>query len=107
MREAIISLSSLGLKPEECIRAYHALGREAFGRIKADPYLLCGEGIVEDFTRVDAMAQGLEIEPDSANRVGAGFSLSCGTISATAIPASQRKRLRHRLERCSGLMRPL
>lgn len=72
MREAIISLSSLGLKPEECIRAYHALGREAFGRIKADPYLLCGEGIVEDFTRVDAMAQGLEIEPDSANRVGAG-----------------------------------
>lgn len=73
MREAIISLSSLGLKPEECIRAYHALGREAFGRIKADPYLLCGEGIVEDFTRVDAMAQGLEIEPDSANRVGAGI----------------------------------
>lgn len=72
MREAIISLSSLGLKPEECIRAYHALGREAFGRVKADPYLLCGEGIVEDFTRVDAMAQGLEIEPDSANRVGAG-----------------------------------
>lgn len=72
MREAIISLSSLGLKPEECIRAYHALGREAFGRIKADPYLLCGEGIVEDFTRVDAMAQGLEIEPDSTNRVGAG-----------------------------------
>lgn len=73
MREAIISLSSLGLKPEECIRAYHALGREAFGQIKADPYLLCGEGIVEDFTRVDAMAQGLEIEPDSANRVGAGI----------------------------------
>lgn len=73
MREAIISLSSLGLKPEECIRAYHALGREAFGRVKADPYLLCGEGIVEDFTRVDAMAQGLEIEPDSANRVGAGI----------------------------------
>lgn len=72
MREAIISLSSLGLKPEECIRAYHTLGREAFGRVKADPYLLCGEGIVEDFTRVDAMAQGLEIEPDSANRVGAG-----------------------------------
>lgn len=72
MREAIISLSSLGLKPEECIRAYHALGREAFGRVKADPYLLCGEGIVEDFTRVDAMAQGLEIEPDSTNRVGAG-----------------------------------
>lgn len=73
MREAIISLSSLGLKPEECIRAYHALGREAFGRVKADPYLLCGEGIVEDFTRVDAMAQGLEIESDSANRVGAGI----------------------------------
>lgn len=73
MREAIISLSSLGLKPEECIRAYHALGREAFGRVKADPYLLCGEGIVEDFTRVDAMAQGLEIESGSANRVGAGI----------------------------------
>lgn len=73
MREAIISLSSLGLKPEECIRAYHALGREAFGRVKADPYLLCGEGVVEDFTRVDAMAQGLEIRQDSANRVGAGI----------------------------------
>lgn len=73
MREAIISLSGLGLSPEECIRAYHALGREAHDKIKADPYILCGEGIVEDFTRVDAMAYGLAIEQDSPNRVGAGI----------------------------------
>ncbi len=73
MREAVIALSSLGLAPEECMRAYHALGREAPEKIKADPYLLCGEGVVEDFTRVDSMAQGLAIEPDSPNRVDAGI----------------------------------
>ena len=73
MREAVIELSALGLSPEECMRAYHAFGRDALERIKADPYLLCGEGIVDDFTRVDAMAQGLSIPPDSPNRVGAGI----------------------------------
>lgn len=73
MREAILSLSTLGLKPEECIRAYHALGRGAHDRIQADPYILCGEGIVEDFARVDRMAQGLEIGPDAPNRVCAGI----------------------------------
>lgn len=73
MREAIIALSALGLTPEECIRAYHTLGRDAESRIKADPYILCGEGIVEDVTRVDAMAQGLDIGLDSPSRVGAGI----------------------------------
>lgn len=73
MREAVIALSSLGLSPEECMRAYHTFGREALEKIKADPYLLCGEGVVEDFARVDTMAQGLEIAPDSPNRVDAGI----------------------------------
>ena len=72
VREAMLFLGEYGITPAETMRVWKVWGVSTVERIKADPYLLCTEGLRIGFDRADALAQAMGFSADSQMRVRAG-----------------------------------
>ncbi|NLW78448.1 MAG: ATP-dependent RecD-like DNA helicase [Ruminococcaceae bacterium] len=73
IREAVASLSRLGLSAAEAILAYRHYGRQTVELIEQNPYRLCGYPSYLAFARVDAMAEHLALPRDNRHRVRAAL----------------------------------
>ncbi len=73
IRALMIFLTGFGIPPSAAVAAWKKWGQFAVERIKADPYVLCGQGIDLDFSKAEEMAQKLEIPKESPGRVRAGI----------------------------------
>lgn len=73
IREVIAKLSKFAINPTEAIEVYKSLGADAAEMIGENPYLLCGEKIGFDFSRVEQIAEDLEFPKDSSERFFAGI----------------------------------
>ncbi|MFV0412952.1 MAG: ATP-dependent RecD-like DNA helicase [Oscillospiraceae bacterium] len=73
IREAIASLSRLGLNAAEALAAYRQYGANTLEAIGQNPYLLCGYPFYMPFGRADALAEKLSFMPESAERVRAAL----------------------------------
>ncbi len=72
VREVMLFFSRFGLTPDQSLAAFKRYGAAAVDKIKADPYLLCGEGIRLSFETADAIARSMGFAPDDPCRVEAG-----------------------------------
>lgn len=74
MRALMIFLAGFGVSPSAAVAAWKRWGQFAVERIKANPYVLCGQGIDLDFSKAEEMAAKLDIPKDSPGRVRAGIT---------------------------------
>lgn len=73
IREIMIYLGQYGITPAESLRVWKALGANCVDRIRANPYLLCTEGLRIGFDRADAIAMEMDRPQDDPFRVRAGI----------------------------------
>lgn len=74
VREIMISLEKYGMTPNECLKAFKALGNNAVALIEGNPYILCGDGIGIGFERADTIAGNLPGKHfDNMYRIQAGI----------------------------------
>lgn len=76
-RTAVIELETLGLTPDESLRAFRHLGNHAAARVEQDPYVLCVPEIGAGFERADSIAQSLPVKPAPECRIDAGLVHIC------------------------------
>ena len=72
IREIIARLAPFGINADEAIDVYKQMGNDAPQLITENPYLLCGDKIGFDFSRVDELARKLDISYDCTERISAG-----------------------------------
>lgn len=60
--------------PATAVRIYKKWGNSAVDRLKDNPYMLCTEMDGIGFKGADRLAMSIGIQPDSAERIGAGIS---------------------------------
>ena len=72
VREVMLLLARFKISTEDSIKAYKALGADAVNKIKANPYLLCGEKIDFSFEKAEDVAEYYNIPSDDILRVCAG-----------------------------------
>ncbi len=72
VREVMLLLARFKISTEDSIKAYKALGADAVNKIKANPYLLCGEKIDFSFEKAEDVAEYYNIPNDDILRVCAG-----------------------------------
>lgn len=73
IREAMVSLASFGLAPGEAIALYRHYGDNILNLLSDNPYLMCDYPLNLSFTRVDAIAEHLQIDQDSNQRLRAAI----------------------------------
>ena len=73
LQEVMLSLIEYGVSAAEALRCYKKWGMGAPERIRANPYVLCTEGLRIPFERVDAVCAERQIEADDRRRVTAGL----------------------------------
>ena len=73
IRETMMKLGSYGITPQEAVRAWKVFGDRTAGRVRDDPYCLCGDGIQVDFARADRIAAAMELPADHDCRLRAGI----------------------------------
>lgn len=64
VRELMLYLGEYGITADESLKVYRSLGPAAIDRIKANPYLLCGDELPFSFERIDEMAEKMGFAPD-------------------------------------------
>lgn len=72
IREVMLHLGRLGVAADEALLVYKIFGQSSVDRIKADPFLLCREGIDLPFERADEISLKLDFDRDSIERISAG-----------------------------------
>lgn len=72
VREVMLFFSRYGLSPDQSLAVFKRYGATAAEKIKADPYLLCGEGIHLPFETADAIARTMGFVENAPCRVEAG-----------------------------------
>lgn len=72
IREIIAKLTGFGINANEAVEIFKVLGADAAEQVRDNPYLLCGEAIGFDFSRVDKMAESIDFPKDSQARINAG-----------------------------------
>ncbi|MBE6739672.1 MAG: ATP-dependent RecD-like DNA helicase [Ruminococcaceae bacterium] len=72
VREVMLLLARFKISTEDSIKAYKVLGTDAVNKIKANPYLLCGEKIDFSFEKAEDVAEYYNIPNDDILRVCAG-----------------------------------
>ncbi|MDD4699711.1 MAG: ATP-dependent RecD-like DNA helicase [Oscillospiraceae bacterium] len=72
IREVMLHLGRLGVTADEALQVYKRYGQNSVDFIKADPFLLCKEGIDMPFERADEIATKMDLVPDSLERISAG-----------------------------------
>lgn len=98
IRALMIFLTGFGISPSAAAAAWKRWGQFAVEMIKANPYLLCSQGIDIDFAKAEEMAQSLELPRTSPDRVQAGilYILSKNAVNGhTCLPLD-------RLEKTAG-----
>jgi len=73
IRELMMFLSEYGIKPEEAVRIWKVFGPASMELIKSNPYIICGESIMADFSVADSIANSFERTADDPSRVTAGL----------------------------------
>lgn len=73
IRALMIVLAGYGVSPSVAVSAWKRWGQFAVEQIKANPYILCTQGIELEFSKAEEMAAKLEIPKDSPGRIRAGI----------------------------------
>ncbi len=73
MREAVASLTGLGLSIQEAMAAYKQYGALALDAVERNPFCLCGAPLHLSFARADAIAARLGFESESGERTRAAL----------------------------------
>lgn len=73
IREAMLTLGSYGITPEESLRLWKRYGPQCTDLLRENPYCLCEEGVDLDFTRADTIAASMERPQDDGGRIRAGI----------------------------------
>lgn len=73
IRELMMFLSDFGIKPEEAVRIWKVFGPSSMELIKNNPYIICGESIMADFSVADSIANSFERTADDPSRITAGL----------------------------------
>ncbi len=73
IREIIMLLSKYRISPDRCLKVYKRLGMQALKLIRANPYILCEEGLEFAFETAEEMAYDLNFPPESEHRIAAGI----------------------------------
>lgn len=74
IRALMIFLANYGIPPSAAVSSWRRWGQFAVEMLKANPYLLCEQGIEVDFAKAEAMAQKLEIPKENTGRIKAGIT---------------------------------
>ncbi len=73
IRQIMIALERYSMTPSECLKAFRTFGANSVNLIKANPYILCCEGVGVSFDRADDIANMLEEKPNENFRIKAGI----------------------------------
>ena len=73
VRDIMLMLSKYKVTPDRCLAIYKRFGETATDIIKANPYVLCEEGLDFRFETAEDIAADLSFEKDSEQRVSAGL----------------------------------
>ena len=73
IRALMIFLAGYGVSPSVAVSAWKRWGQFAVEQIKANPYILCAQGIELEFSKAEEMAAKLGIPKDSPGRIRAGI----------------------------------
>lgn len=73
LRGLMTFLSQYGIRSKYAMRVYQKYGSGGIDMICANPYLLCSSGIELEFSRVEKLAEDMNIKRNSPERVAAGI----------------------------------
>ena len=73
VRDVMLYLGQFGITPAEALRVWKLWGAAAVDKVKANPYLLCLEGLNIGFERADHIAMELNFPAEDEHRVRAGI----------------------------------
>ena len=73
VRDIMILLSKYNVSPDKCVNIYRKFGDKSIEMIKANPYVLCSEGIDFSFETAEDIANDYEFDRNSELRVCAGI----------------------------------
>lgn len=74
VRALMVFLSNFNITPNQSVVIFKRFGNVALDLIKANPYILCEEGIFINFAIVDEIAEEYNIPRDNEKRIVAGIS---------------------------------
>ncbi len=73
IRDIMIMLSKYKVTPDRCLNIYRRFGEKSTEIIKQNPYILCDEGLDFRFETAEDIAEDLDFDKDSEQRVAAGL----------------------------------
>ena len=73
IRDIMLLLSKFNISPDKCVPIYRKYGAKSIETIKANPYVLCAEGIDFGFELVEDIASDFAFDMSSKERISAGI----------------------------------
>lgn len=73
IRDVMLLLSKFNISPDKCVSIYKKFGAKSIEVIKANPYVLCEEGIDFNFELVEDIANDFNYDMSSELRISAGI----------------------------------
>lgn len=73
IRDIMLLLSKFNILPDKCVSIYRKYGARSIEMIKANPYILCQEGIDFNFELVEDIATDFSYDMSSRERITAGI----------------------------------
>ncbi|MBQ4120290.1 MAG: ATP-dependent RecD-like DNA helicase [Clostridia bacterium] len=73
IRDIMLMLSKFNITPDRCVPIYKRYGQKSIESIKANPYLLCQDGIDFGFPLVEDIANDFGFDMSSETRISAGI----------------------------------
>ncbi len=73
VRDIMLLLSKYNITPDKCVAIYRMFGERSIEMIKANPYVLCSDGIEFPFETVEDIADDYNFDRNSELRVCAGI----------------------------------
>ena len=73
IRDIMLLLSKFNISPDKCVSIYRRYGAESISIIKANPYVLCQDGIDFSFELVEDIAADFSYDMSCEDRISAGI----------------------------------
>ncbi len=73
IRDIMLLLSKYNVSPEKCVNIYRKFGQNSTQAIRANPYVLCEEGIDFHFEAAEEIAEDFNFDKSSELRICAGI----------------------------------
>ena len=73
IRDIMLMLSKFNISPDKCVNIYKKYGAKSIEVIRANPYVLCAEGIDFNFELVEDIATDFKFDMTSEERISAGI----------------------------------